>query len=237
MLHELGLLLETSSAHDGSIESFKRVVIEDNCLGKRSASSRALTFKHLVDLYGLNADQLVFRALRWFWERDESGRPLLALGACLARDSLLSELAPTVLRTSPGAVATREILEAEIDTRFSGRFSPATRKSLAQNINATLTQSGHLSGRAKKRREQAHPTAGSVAYALLLGYASGARGPELFRTRYITAQDVPTDHAIELAELAARKGWIDFKRVADVIGVGFPRIIRPAEQELIHEQG
>ena len=41
-----------------------------NCLGKRSAKIRKLTRCHLVDLYGLNAGLLLFRALRFLWARD-----------------------------------------------------------------------------------------------------------------------------------------------------------------------
>ncbi|MGQ4661360.1 hypothetical protein [Lysobacter sp. F6437] len=120
--------------------------------------------------------------------------------------------------------------------KFPDRFSPATLKSVAQNINSTLTQAGHLSGRVRKQREQARPTAGSVAYALLLGYASGARGPELFHTRFMKAQDAPVAVCVDLAQQAARKGWIEFKRVADVMEADFPRLIRAEEEVVIREQ-
>jgi hypothetical protein len=99
-----------------------------------------------------------------------------------------------------------------------------------------LTHTGHLSGRIKKIRQPAASTAGSVGYALLLGHASGARGPELFQTRFMTAQDAPVAVCIGLAEEAARKGWIEFKRVADVMEVAFPRLIRPEEEAVIREQ-
>ena len=88
----------------------------------------------------------------------------------------------------------------------------------------------------KKLRKHATPTPGSVAYALLLGYAAGARGPELFQTRFMKAQDVPVTACIDLAESAAHRGWIEFKRVADVMEVAFPRLIRPTEEVVIREQ-
>ncbi len=80
------------------------------------------------------------------------------------------------------------------------------------------------------------PTPASVAYALLLAHAPGARGPALFQTRFMKAQDVPVAACIDLAEEAARKGWIEFKRVADVMEVAFPRQIRPAEEVMIRGQ-
>ena len=235
MVGTLALLLDACPER-ATQGQYREAVVDLNCLGKRSASTRTLTWGHLVDLYGVSPEQLVFRGLRWFWARDEAGRPLIALGAALARDGLLSSIAPDVWAAPVGSTVSRESVETFMAGKFPDRFSPATLKSVAQNINATLTQAGHLSGRARKLREQARPTAGSVAYALLLGYASGARGPELFQTRFMKAQDVPVAVCIDLAEEAARKGWIEFKRVADVMEVAFPRLIRPEEEAEIREQ-
>lgn len=67
-----------------------------------------------------------------------------------------------------------------------GRFSKATLKSTTQNINATLTWSGHLIGKVKKIRNKVLPTPGSVSYiALYLGYLTGIRGKALFENEYI----------------------------------------------------
>jgi hypothetical protein len=235
MLAELGLLLDACSEQAAQAD-YRQAVVELNCLGKRSGSTRALTWGHLVDLYGISPEHLIFRGMRWFWARDTDGRPLIALSAALARDGLLSSVAPHVWAAPAGSTVSRESVEAFIATRFPGRFSPATLKSVAQNINSTLTQSGHLTGRVRKLREQAKPTPGSVAYALLLGHASGARGPALFQTRFMKAQDVSVAACIDLAEEAARKSWIEFKRVADVMEVAFPRLMRPEEEVVIREQ-
>lgn len=235
MLAELGLLLD--ACPEGAAQAdYREAVVDMNCLGKRSGNTRALTWGHLVDLYGVNPEQLLYRGMCWFWYRDIQGRPLLALGAALARDGLLSSVAPHIWAAALESTVSRESVETFIAGKFPDRFSPATLKSVAQNINATLTQAGHLSGRVRKLRQQARPTAGSVAYALLLGYASGARGPELFQTRFMKAQDVPVAVCIDFAEEAARKGWIEFKRVADVMEVAFPRLIRPEEEVVIREQ-
>lgn len=235
MLAELGLLLDACPEEAAQVD-YRQAVVDLNCLAKRSISTRALTWKHLVDLYGVNPDLLVFRGMRWFWVRDVEGRPLIALSAALARDGLLSSIAPHVWDAVVGSTMSRESVETCLAAKFPDRFSPATLKSIAQNINATLTQSGHLSGRVRKVRQQAAPTAGSVAYALLLGYSSGIRGPELFRTRFMKAQDGPVAVCLDLAEQAARKGWMEFKRVADVMEVSFPRLIRAEEEAVIREQ-
>lgn len=235
MLAELGLLLD-ACPEEAPQAGYREAVVDQNCLAKRSISTRALTWGHLVDLYGVNPDLLIFRGMRWFWARDPEGRPLIALSAALARDGLLSSIAPHIWAVPMGSVVPRESVEMVISATFPERFSPATSRSVAQNINASLTQSGHLSGRSKKVRQQATPTVGSVSYALLLGYATGARGLELFQTRFMKAQDVPAEMCIDLAEQAARRGWLEFKRVADVMEVAFPRLIRTEEEAVIREQ-
>lgn len=237
MLEELSQLMECLPADQREMPQIRLAIEEDNCLNKRSSKTRSLTLRHLHGLYGLDPAQLVFRGLCYFWDRDELGRPLLALCASFARDALLAQITPEILKTGVGTTVTRESVESMIEARYSGRFSPATRKSVAQNINSTLTQSGHLVGRVKKRRTQAEPTAGTVAYALLLGFASGARGGELFRSPYMKLQDVPAERAMEMAEEAARKGLITFKRVGDVMEAAFPRILTADELKAIHEQG
>ena len=207
-----------------------------NCLNKRSAKTRDLTYRHLIDLYGLDEALLSFRALCFFWGRDPDGRPLMALLASLARDGLLLETTPVVFKQSIGSRVSREMIETAISQRHPDRFSPATLKSLAQNINASLTQSGHLHGRANKFRQSPIATPGTVAYALLLGFASGARGPELFETIYMRAQDLPQEATITLAEQAHRKGWLSFKRIGDVMEVAFPKLITPQDVEAMNEQ-
>jgi len=85
-------------------------------------------------------------------------------------------------------------------------------------------------------RTQASPTVGSAAYALLLGYLAGARGQGLFSSEYAGLLDCPPEKTVELAEEASRKGWIVFKRVSDVVEVGFPNLIGPEEKERLREQ-
>ncbi len=237
MLDELEALLGYVDREDAPKGDYLWAVEEDNCLAKRSGKTRRLTYRHLAELYSLDTAHILFRALRHFWKRDEAGRPLLAVLCAYARDSIFRSTAPFILKCPEGTVINRESLEEFIDCQEPGRFSKATLKSTAQNINSSWTKSGHLSGRVKKIRTHPTPTPGSISYALLLGYLTGARGQELFRTEYIKLLDCPRDKAIELAEEASRKGWITFKRVGDVMEVLFPSLINQQEQEWLREQG
>lgn len=236
MLDELRALLSYVDRPNPDKTDYLRAIENANCLGKRSGKTRILTYRHLVDLYSLDRTDIVFRSLLYFWNRDFEGQPLLAVLCTFARDSVFRLTAPFILRFSEGAKITRESLEEFIDAQEPGRFSKATLKSTAQNINSTWTKSGHLQGRARKVRSRAKPTPGSVSYALLLGYLAGARGQTLFQTEYAKLLDCSFDKAIELAEEASRKGWIVFKRVGDVIEVLFPNLLNQDEMECIREQ-
>jgi excisionase family DNA binding protein len=236
MLQELESLLAYVENPEAKKEDYQRAVTEENCLGKRSTKTRTLTFRHLAELYSLDRTCLLFRSLLFFWSRDLPGRPLLALLCAYARDALLRSSASFILEHPESSTVSRESLEALLDAPEPGRFSKATLTSTAQNINSTWTQSGHLRGKAKKVRTQASPTAGSAAYALLLGYLSGARGQGLFSSEYAGLLDCPPEKTVELAEEASRKGWIVFKRVSDVAEAGFPNLIGPEEKERLREQ-
>ena len=236
MLVELRALLSYVDAVGATKVDYREAVQTANCLGKRSGKTRTLTFRHLADLYALDPGLLVFRALRFFWPRDVDGQPLLAALCAYSRDPLLRATAPFVLGLQEGATVTRETMEAFIDTQEPGRFSKATLKSTAQNINSSWTQTGHLAGRVRKVRVRAVATPGAAALALLLGYVSGLRGESLFKSDDARMLDCSFEKTIELAEDASRRGWIALKRVGQVVEVLFPNLITAQEMEWLREQ-
>ncbi len=236
MLVELRALLSYVDAPDATRADYLSAIQTANCLGKRSGKTRTLTFRHLADLYALDPSLLVFRALRFFWQRETDGQPMLASLCAYARDPLFRSTASFVLGCQEGAVISRDAMEDVIDAQEPGRFSPATLKSTAQNINSSWTQSGHLVGRASKVRIRSVSTPGAVSFALLLGYVSGLRGESLFKSDYTRMLDCSFEKMIELAEDASRRGWISLKRVGQVVEVLFPSLINAQEMEWVREQ-
>jgi hypothetical protein len=97
MLEDLKLLLSCVSSQDTSKNDYLKAIKEDNCLGKRSGKTRKLTSEHLIELYSLDPSITIFRALRYFWERDPDGQPLLALICAYSRDALLRMSAPFII--------------------------------------------------------------------------------------------------------------------------------------------
>ena len=236
MLAELTDLLATVNDPGAPLENYRHAIESENCLAKRSSATRSRTYKHLAELYGLDPDVLLFRALRYFWSRDAGAQPMLALLCSFARDPLLRVSAPLILEAHQGAPVSLARMTAFLEKRFASRFSPATLTSTAQNILASWVKSGHLIGVKSKTRAKAKPTPGAVGYALLLGYLSGERGLSLFESEYARLLDCPVPIAMELAADASRRGWLVFKRVADVVEVLFPRLVSEAEKEGLREQ-
>ena len=225
MLDELDALFAFIERADATKAEYQHAIDEDNCLSKRSGKTRKLTSRHLADLYALDPNILLFKALRYFWQRDAAARPMLALLCAYSRDAVLRTGAPWVARFPEGATVPREGLEAWIEEKEPDRFSPATLRSTAQNINSSLTKSGHLLGKAKKVRTHPYVSAGGVAYALLLGYLQGARGLMLFQSDHAPLPDCPIETMMELAADASARGWLVFKRVGDVMEVRFPSLL------------
>jgi hypothetical protein len=212
-------------------DQYRSAIIEENALGKRSAKTRTLTFRHLADLYGLDPDLLVFRGLRFFWDRDLDGQALLALQCAFVRDALLRSSAPLIASKSDGVTVSRESMEVHIETLFPNRFSAATLKSTAQNLNSSWTKAGHLSGRAVKIRCRAYPTPGNAAYAVFLGHLAGLRGLSLFSSPYAKLLDCGAERSLELVQQAGQKGWLSINHIGDVVEVSFPNLLPRTDRD------
>lgn len=234
MVAELESLLEIVPA-DAARDVYATAIKDDNCLAKRSSRTRALTLGHLVDLYALDPGVPIFAGLRYFWDCQPEGHGQLALLAAYARDALLRMVAPQVLILPEGSFVSREQVEEIIQEADPERFSPATLKSTAQNINSSLTKSGHLTGRVKKIRTRVQATPAAVSYALYLAWLEGARGEFLFASEYCRLLDAPQDRLMDLASQAAARGWLIFKKVGEVIEVRFPSLESVVTEALSHE--
>jgi len=85
MLSELTAVLAHAKG-DADRAEYKRLVVEENCLGKPTASTRRLSFQRLTELYALDPRITLFRLLRRLWAMDAGSQPQLAILVALARD-------------------------------------------------------------------------------------------------------------------------------------------------------
>ena len=236
MLRELSSLFEAVRTVDAPKAEYYRLIVSENCLGKQTLNNRNYTASYLEDLYGLDPSLIIFRALRYYWERDREGIPLLTILCTYSRDGLVRASTPYILGLPEGTHPHKSDLESLILNLFPNRFGYKMIQSLVRNLLSTWTQSGHLSGKVRKVRSRATPTSGAVSYALLLGYLAGIRGENLFKSEYANLLDCSFERRLELAEEASRRGWIILKRIGNVIEVLFPNLIRAREMEWILEQ-
>jgi hypothetical protein len=223
MLTELSALL-ASVSDDGDRDAYVSAIVDGNCLGKATASTRKLTNQRLSELYGLDPSLPVFRALRRVWAVDENSRPLLALLVALARDPLLRATAPNVISLPIGAEFQRQPIRDSLRAAVGERLNDSTLNKVVRNASSSWTQSGHLRGRTFKFRNQIKATPASIALAFYLAYGAGFRGEELLTCDWMSVLDCTPGEARELLSQAKRLGIIDLKSAGDVFEVGFARL-------------
>lgn len=235
MLSELELLLSHANA-DMSMADYRRLVVEDNILGKPTWTTREHTVRKLKALYGLEPGIPVFRTLARLWLIDAESRPLLALLAGYARDPLLRLLTPPVLDAAVGSVVSAAALVQEAERVVPGRFSETNSQAIASRVLSTFSQSGHLKGRAEKRRARAVTTLVAASYAFFLAYLEGFRAQRIFASVWARLLDVPEERLPELARDAARRGLMDYRQAGNVVELRFPNWLSTEEEELTREQ-
>lgn len=223
MLAELTAVL-AAVPPTGSRQEYAEAVIEGNCLGKPTTSTRRLTLQRLSELYGLDPEIAIFRVLRRLWGTDSAAQPLLALLAALARDPLLVATAAAILPLADGIEMPRKSMAEQLRAAVGERLSDATLDKVIRNTASSWSQAGHLSGRTFKIRCRVNATPAAVAFALYLGTALGFRGDDLLTSGWIKALDCTPSQALDLALEAKRLGLLDLRVAGDVLDLSLDRL-------------
>jgi hypothetical protein len=228
MLKELRLLL-TACPRPASYEDFRTAVIQHNVLLKNTDTTRQESFRRLRELYAIDENTLLFRALRDLWDEDETAQPLLALLCACARDSILRSAADPILATPIDEPVTPQMMEESVRESFPNRYNATTLATIGRNVASSWQQSGHLRGHLKKVRHQADCQPTAVAYALLLGYLGNLRGEALFQTLWCCLLDAPAHILHRQAQLAAQGGWLEYRHSGSVTDITFRYLLRTEE--------
>jgi hypothetical protein len=215
MLEELSLLV----GGNGLNGEIKKHVLEDNVLAKSSLSGRSLTLQRLKELYSFDPKAPIFRVFVRLVRRDPAALPQLALLMAIARDPLLRASARPVLGLAPGSQLMRDSLRNAIASIVGPRFNDAVLDKVVRNTASSWTQTGHLAGRAIKRRARVRPNLTAFAFALWLADKSGFGGAQLFDNGWIAALDLEPSAARALAERAHAAGLINFRTIGDAVEV------------------
>ena len=234
MLDDLRALFSHTPADAGRAQ-YAHVVLTENVLAKPTKKSRELALRHLTTLYGLDTQLPLFRALRSLWPVDEAAQSVLALAAALARDPLLRGTQAFILAKQPGERVTREDLEQCLAANHQDRFSPASLKSFAQNVNGSWTAAGFLQGRARKTRSIPVVTPANVAFCLFLGHLEGLSGQRLFTSPWMSLLPGSPGELESLAKSAFHRGLLVFLSAGGVKELRFPDYLRSEEEMLCQE--
>lgn len=210
-------------------------VIEENVLEKTTLSSRKRSLRHLTALYGMDPTKALFRVLWALGHEDLDSLPQLCLICAYARDPQLRRSFELVHPLRVGEVLDRVAMEQHLEKGFPGRFSPAMKRSMAQNVNTTWTFGGHLAGRVKKIRRFPEPRPISAAYAMFVGYLTGLRGERLLDSPYAALVAPNRSQLQSSLALASSRGLLLVKQAAGIVEFDFSNLLTHAEQATLHE--
>jgi hypothetical protein len=224
MLQEITELMSCCQP-DASHADYLVAIVDNNCLGKRTAATRRLSAQRLSELYGLDGEIPLFRVFRRLWYAAKGDHGLLALLLALARDPLLRATAEPVLRMSPGQELARHEMVEAVRAAVADRLNDSTVGKVLRNAASSWTQSGHLHGHSHKYRQVVVPTPVTTAYALLMGFLCGFRGQALFETFWARVLDCTSSELLNFAVDARRLGFLDLTYGGGIVQVGFAPLL------------
>jgi hypothetical protein len=206
--------------HSGATENadFRSKVLDENILGKSTASSRESVLRNLSSLYGLATIPPLTKAFFKLVKHGNANHPILALLVALARDPLLRESAIVVVEAPVGASVQWVRFAERFNTLYPGRFSEKMVRSLSQNCASTWTQTGHLEGKNKQRR-RVHSSAPSAAFAALIATVCGFSGPAMLSSAWFRVLDLSPDNALDVLRSAEAQGLARVRAAGDVIEI------------------
>lgn len=216
-------------------EDLNKTIIEENVLEKPTLSSRRKSLRHLIDLYGMDPTRALFRVLWQLAHTDLDSLPQLCLVCVYVRDPQLRCSFEFIRTLRLGEAIERATMEQHLENGFPGRFSPAMKKSMAQNVNTTWTFGGHLFGKKNKVRQFPEPRPISAAYAMFVGFLTGLRGERLLDSAFAALVASNRSQLEAALSLASARGLLSLKKAAGVVEFDFSNLLTPAEQELVHE--
>jgi hypothetical protein len=223
MLTELAAVLISLSQGSGTVD-YRDAIVDRNILGKTTVSTRQKSLRHLRELYGLDESLPIFGVLRKLYTIDFESLNLLAILVAWARDPLLRATSQSVFKASVGERVEVASLAQALEVVFPNQYSELNRNKIARNAASSWTQSGHLTGRAMKIRQQVKPTIVAVTMALFLGHIAGYHGVAVFSNPWCQLLDLNSDRARAMGIEAHRAGLLNLRALGEVVELSFPRL-------------
>lgn len=209
---------------DAPSEQYRMAVIEGNVLGRPTQAGRQRSFRHLRELYLLDPVRPEFAALRHFWDIDPLSRPLLAGLLAFTRDEVLRASFAAIADLPAGSSVTSADFTAAVAVQFGNEMSESTLGKTGRNTGACWTQTGHLTGRAKKVRTEVEVHPATIAYTAYLGHLAGGRGLGVLNNPWSQILGIAPGRALEALREAHTQGLLDLLVAGNVVDVSFPAL-------------
>ncbi len=200
--------------------------MEENVFGKKSSDGVNKTKGFLKRLYDFELSNQKFVVFEYFWNIcDSSERPLIAFIYAINNDQLLAESMDVVKNLDTGERVDIEKFDENIESNHPNKYSPKTRRSMAQNIASSWKQAGFIQGKVKNIRTEPVITYRVACFAFLLAYLSGNRGEFIWNSIGVKALFLPESKLRDLALECARKDFMQYQYAGSVTAISFTNLL------------
>lgn len=200
--------------------------LNQNVINKATQSGVTKTSRYLKSLYDFDLSQPAFKAFKYFWNlASENDKSVLALLYAINNDHLLRESIPVITNTDLGKKVTVESIEENIETVHPQKYSPNTRKSMAQNIASSWKQAGFITGKVRNIRTQPGINHLVLAFALLLAYLKGLRGDFIIKSEQVKALSIDEKSVRTLAIEAGKRDLLQYQYAGNVTSITFKNLL------------
>lgn len=225
MFAELEKVMDFSAATGSFNES-----LNHNITGKKSSSGAEKTAGFLKNLYGFDNKYTPFKAFRYFWNNSEPKiKPLLTLIYAVNHDYLLAESIEVVRETQTSEKVTIEAIEENIEKYHPNKYSPKTRRSVAQNIASSWKQAGFIEGKVKNIRQQPEINYLTAAFAFFIAYLKGESGDYIWESKGVKALCLSESKLRELAAECTRRDLLQYQFSGGVTAFSFENLLKKPE--------
>lgn len=216
----------------GSIEPavYRQAIVDENILGKDTASNRKYTLGFLACSYGLDGRYALFRALIRLWPTSTVQQRLLAFQLAMARDPLLRASAEPVLALQPGEAFSKDCFVRVIRGYSGIEYSANSIASFSRNLSSTWSQAGFLAGRVEKHRARPDVGPANMAFACFCAWLDGWQGESLLLSPWVRNLDLDRAGIEALIDAAARQGLLRLLKAGGVYEFRFPGYLTADEE-------
>ncbi|MGE5620371.1 MAG: BrxA family protein [Sphingomonadaceae bacterium] len=232
---DLESVLAAAPPH-ASVEEFRRLVLDQNVAGKRSAASRQKLWQQLRLRYILDCSipesAAFLSAMASTSSPSERGLLCLLMMARtdrLFRDVTLESISP--LLTRDGTVVSSDEVQRTVERclRTEGvSWSPETVVSVRQHLLAALKDCGVLRGSITRRTVRPRPGTPFALLASRFALLEGLTPRQTLESRWFRLLGMGGEQVADLLRAAAREGALRFRMQAEVVELQLPRLEVPA---------